>query len=67
MKENIKQLDTSLEVLMSNFDIIKKGDLKTANANIQNANAISKSVSTKIQAVKAENNNVKSIKDLNVK
>jgi hypothetical protein len=67
MKENIKQLDTSLEVLMSNFDIIKKGDLKTANANIQNANAISKSVSTKIQAVKAESNNVKSIKDLNVK
>lgn len=67
MQNNINQLDTSLEILMSNFDIIKKGDLKTANANIQNANAISKSVSTKIQAVKAESNNSKSLKDLKVK
>lgn len=64
MQGNIKQLDTSLEILMANFDIIKNGDLKTANANIQNANAISKSVSTKIQAVKAETTNAKSIKGL---
>ena len=64
MQNNIKQLDISLEILMTNFDIIKKGDIKTANANIQNANAISKSVSTKIQAVKSETNNAKSIKGL---
>ena len=64
MQNNIKQLDISLEILMTNFDIIKKGDIKTANANIQNANAISKSVSTKIQAVKSEINNAKSIKGL---